>query len=343
MIARSWRILRLSQAKQSMNTRQKLLYVYEERIPEDLRLLVLSYFPQEEFEIAPMTYAYPDAEKKKLLSWADVALFAPGRFLSDEVLESARRIRLMQLWSSGFDKFNVAGAKKHGIPVANNGGANAQSVAEHAVLLMLSVYKGLPDSHRRTVTGKWAGNSHGLDMFTLNKKRVGIIGFGNIGKAVARILKGFGTEVSYFDIKRAGRECEKELSASYQVLPELLKQSDIVTLHLHANDQSKNIISADEFSLMKKGAVLINVSRAALVEQGAFLKALKNGVLHAAGLDVYPEEPTKAGDPILTLPNVVATPHMAGSTRDAYAQALTNALSNFRRIGRGEEPNWLIA
>jgi len=325
-----------------MSKKQKLLYVYEERIPEDLRSLVLSYFPREEFEIASMTYEFPDVEKKKLLSWADVALFAPGRFLSNEVLERARAIKLMQLWSSGFDKFNVVGAKKYGIPVANNGGANAQSVAEHAVLLMLSVYKGLPDSHRRTITGAWAGNSHGLDMFTLHNKRVGIIGFGNIGRAVARILQGFGATVSYFDIKRAEREREEELSVSYQAMPELLKQSDIVTLHLHANDQSRNIISGNEFSLMKKGAVLINVSRAALVDQEAFLEALKDGVLQGAGLDVYPEEPTKPGDPILALPNVVATPHMAGSTRDAYARALTNALQNFRRVGRGEAPNWLI-
>src|SRR3989344_1657309 len=112
-----------------------------------------------------MTYLTPDEEKKQLLSWAEGVMFAPGRHLPEEILEAAKNVKLMQLWSSGYDKFNVAGAKKFGIPVANNGGANAGSVAEHAVLLMLAVAKWLPDPHMRTTTGTWAGNKHGLDMF----------------------------------------------------------------------------------------------------------------------------------------------------------------------------------
>ncbi|MBP9711151.1 MAG: 2-hydroxyacid dehydrogenase [Candidatus Pacebacteria bacterium] len=321
---------------------QKLLYVYEERIPQDLQTLVLSYFPKDEFEVKTITYLTSPEEQARKLGWAEVVFFAPGRFLPDNILESARSVKLMQLWSSGYDKFNVAGAKKFGIPVANNGGSNAQSVAEHAVLLMLAVYKWLPDSHRRTVTGTWAGNNHGLDMFTLRGKKVGVIGFGNIGQGVARILKGFGAQVLYYDIKQAAPEKENELGAAFLTLSELLNQSDIVTLHLHSNDNTKNIISAEAFSQMRKGSVLINASRAALVDQQALFTALTDGTLHGAGLDVYPEEPTKTGDPILTLPNVVATPHMAGSTRDAYIQSLNNALENFRRVEHGEMPHWLL-
>jgi phosphoglycerate dehydrogenase-like enzyme len=321
---------------------QKLLYVYEERIPQDLQQLVRSSFPASEFTLDSMTYLTPVEEQKAKLAWADVVFFAPGRFLPNEVLESGAHIKLMQLWSSGYDKFNLAGAKKIGIPVANNGGANAQSVAEHAVLLMLAVYKWLPDSHHRTVTGAWAGNKHGLDMFTLRDKRVGIIGFGKIGKKVARILKGFDAQVQYYDIKPAPSEEGAELNATATTLEELLHTSDIITLHLHSNDKTHNILSATSFTQVKKGAVLINVSRAALVDQNALLTALTDGTLHGAGLDVYPEEPTKANDPLLTLPNVVATPHMAGSTRDAYAQALKNAVENFKRVERGEMPFWLL-
>src|SRR5690349_10587500 len=101
---------------------QELLYVYEERIPTDLQQLVLSYFPREEFDIKRMTYLTPDADKRDLLAWATLVMFAPGRFLTDEVLEAGKNIKLMQLWSSGHDKFNVAGARRFGIPVANNGG-----------------------------------------------------------------------------------------------------------------------------------------------------------------------------------------------------------------------------
>ena len=317
---------------------QKLLYVYEERIPEELRTLVFSYFPADEFEIDTMTYRTPEAEQKQKLGWADVVLFAPGRFLSEDVLASARSVKLMQLWSSGYDKFNLAGARRLGLPIANNGGANANSVAEHAVLLMLAVYKSLPDSHRRTTTGSWAGNTHGLDMFTLRGKRVGIIGFGNIGQSVARILKGFEAAVTYYDIRPIPPERAAALGASYASFDELITGSDIITLHLHANKETDNIISAEVFSKIKPGAVLINVSRAALVDQEALRRALADGTLRGAGLDVYPEEPTRPGDPLLNLPNVVATPHMAGSTRDAYATALTTARENFRRVARGEMP-----
>ncbi|OGG42991.1 hypothetical protein A2841_00355 [Candidatus Kaiserbacteria bacterium RIFCSPHIGHO2_01_FULL_48_10] len=321
---------------------QKLLYVYEERIPEDLRKLVLLYFPTPEFEVKHMTYLTPDDAKKVLLAWADVVMFAPGRHLPDEVLETGKNIKLMQLWSSGYDKFNIAGAKKFGIPVANNGGANAGSVAEHTVLLMLAVGKWLPDSHKRTTTGTWAGNKHGLDMFMLKGKKVGIIGFGNIGRSVARILKGFQSNVFYYDIKRADESTEVELGATFTPFEEIIKNSDIITLHLHANDSTKNIIGAKEFGMMKKDTTLINVSRASLVDQDAFLKALTDGTLHGAGLDVYPKEPTEANDPILTLPNVVATPHMAGSTMDAYREALSNSVENFRRVARSEKPLWIV-
>ena len=326
-----------------MRMKQKLLYVYEERIPEDLRKLVLSYFPAEEFEVKHMTYLAPDDEKKNLLKWADTVMFAPGRSLPDGILEAGKNIKLMQLWSSGYDKFNVAGAKKFGIPVANNGGANAGSVAEHTVLLMLAVGKWLPNSHMRTTTGTWRGNKHGFDMFMLKGKKVGIIGFGNIGRSVARILKGFQSNVSYYDIVRAPENIEKELNVSFvPYMGQLLEQSNIITLHLHANDSTKNIISAKEFGMMKKDTTLINVSRASLVDQDAFLEALTDGTLHGAGLDVYPKEPTEANNPILTLPNVVATPHMAGSTMDAYREALSNSVENFRRVAKGEKPKWVV-
>ena len=322
--------------------KHRLLYVYEERIPENLRQLVLSLIPKDEFEVDTMTYKLSDEEKINKLKWAEAVLFAPGRFLSDEVLSNAGHIKLMQLWSSGYDKFNTAGAKKYGIPVANNGGANACSVAEHVVLLMLAVYKWLPDSHRRTVTGSWAGNSHGMDMFLLHGKTLGIIGFGNIGRQVARKVSGFEMNVLYYDINRPGEEIEKEYNVTFCPFDELLQRSDIITLHLHYNKETENIIGEREFNLMKKNAVLINVSRAQLIEEKALYKFLKDKRIAGAGLDVYREEPTKPGDPILELPNVVATPHMAGSTYDTYFMAIHNAVENFRRVFRGEKPLWVV-
>lgn len=320
-----------------------LLYVYEERIPEALRTLVLNAIPSDEFEIERMTYETPDADKIQKLEWSEVVLFAPGRFLSDEILSHAKHVKLMQLWSSGYDKFNVAGAKKFGIPVANNGGANAPSVAEHAILLMLALYKWLPEYHARTVEGRWAGNNHGLDMFMLKGKRLGILGFGNIGRQVAKKVSGFEMDVRYFDINRASPDIEKAHGARYVPFDELIAESDIITLHLHANDATKHIIGKKEFDGMKKSAVLINVSRAALVDQDALKEALQSGRLWGAGLDVYPVEPTAPNDPILTHPHVVATPHTAGSTRDVYLEVMDRAVENLRRAARGEQPQYLVS
>lgn len=320
----------------------KLLYVYEERIPEKLKELVLSYIPKDEFEIDFMTYKTSEEEQKKKLQNAELVLFAPGRFLSDEILEYGKNIKLMQLWSSGYDKFNIEGSKKYGIRVSNNGGANASAVAEHAVLLMLAVYKKLPDSHERTVAGNWKGNSHGLDMFKIEGKTVGILGFGNIGRCVAKKLYGFEPKIIYHDIKRADPNIEKELNAEFVSMEELLSRSDILSLHLHSTDQTKNIIGNKEFDLMKKGAILVNVSRAQLVDQEALVENLKSGKLLGAGVDVYIQEPTSGDEELLKLPNVVATPHMAGSTRDTYEFVMERIIDNFRRVVAGEKPMWVV-
>ncbi len=320
----------------------KLLYVFEERIPENLKSLVLSYLNNGQYTIDTMTYLTSDEDKKKKFEWAELVLFAPGRFISDDILSHAKGVKLMQLWSSGFDKFNIVDTKKYSIPVSNNGGANACSVAEHAILLMLSVYKWLPESHRRTIKGEWAGNSHGMDMFLMNNKTLGIIGFGNIGKQVARKVRGFDMNVIYYDVVRASPEIENEYGVKFASFDDLLKQSDIVSLHLHNNKDTKDIINERELSMMNKNAILINVSRAELVNYDALYKALSTNVIHGAGMDVYLKEPTVANDKLLSLPNIVATPHIGGSTYDTYIMVMERVMKNFERVVNGEKPLWIV-
>ena len=118
----------------------KLLYVYEERIPENLQQIVMDNIPEDEFLVKRMTYTISDEEKCENMRWADSVFFAPGRYLPEVVFRSAAHIKLMQLLSSGYDKFNIRDASKYSIPVANNGGANAISVAEHTIMLILAIY-----------------------------------------------------------------------------------------------------------------------------------------------------------------------------------------------------------
>ena len=178
----------------------KILNVYEKRLPKALRKLILSYFNKKEFILKSMNYQENLNRQKSLFKWADIVFMTPGRFLKDEVIASGKNIKLIQIWSSGFEKMNLKAIKKYNIPLSNNGSLNSVSVAEHTVLLILSVLRKLPENHLRTVNGNWKGNSHGIDMYNLCNKKVGIVGFGNIGKKVGKICHGFGSKIYYYDI-----------------------------------------------------------------------------------------------------------------------------------------------
>ena len=320
----------------------KLLYVYEERIPKDLRELVYSKINENKFDYMEMTYSEPEDIKIEKLKECELVLFAPGRHLNDEILSHCSHIKLMQLWSSGYDKFNIIGSKKYNIPVANNGGSNAISVAEHTMLLIMSVSKILPSSHVRTVTGNWAGNSHGMDMRLLYKKTLGLVGLGNIGKEVATRAKSFGMNVIYSEIKGPQRDFDNKIGSKYVTFEEVIESSDFLSLHLHHNSSTDKIIGKSEFKRAKNNLILINVSRAGLVDQDAFKQALYDKQIWGAGLDVYPCEPTLPNDPILNHPRVVATPHIAGSTYDTYLNALNRCMDNLVSVRDGNLPQFIV-
>lgn len=267
-------------------------------------------------------------------------LFAPGRFLPDEIFANNSHLELLQVWSSGFDKFNVNGAKKYGHRIANNGGANSIAVAEHTIMLMLAVYKRLPEMHQRVVNGDWAGNSHGMNMFLLHKKTLGLIGLGAIGAKVAKLARAFEMRVVYHDVTQK-RDLESQLELEFVELDDLLRMSDIVSLHLHLSPDTHHLVSKSRISILKPGAVVINVSRGKLIDNSALLEALKSGSVGGAGFDVYDEEPTVPGNELTNHPNVVCTPHSA-NTLDTHKMALTASISNIRRVLAGSTPLWLI-
>lgn len=320
----------------------RILYFLEDRIPEPLRQLVVSYLESAGYEFQHCFYSETPEVIRKRLDWSEAVLFAPGRHLPAEVMAAASHVSLMQLWSSGYDKFNLAGARLHGIPVANNGGANAISVAEHTILLMLAAARRLPQSHIRATQGMWSGNSHGMDMVMVYGKTLSIIGLGNIGKEVARRARAFGMRVLYNDIKRIDATEERELGVEFGTFDELLMQADFLTLHLHLNTTTTNLIDDRALALLKHGCVLVNVSRSQLVDLSALTPMLREGKVLAAGFDVYESEPTSGYEAYLSFPNVVATPHTAGSTLDTYHMAMKNCIQNLDRALAGEAPLWIV-
>jgi lactate dehydrogenase-like 2-hydroxyacid dehydrogenase len=319
----------------------KVLNYFEERIPINLRKLTINKFKNKKIQFK--TIKYTDSLKKQisLIKWADVLFLTPGRFIQDIVLKNGQHLKLIQIWSSGYDKLNLKSIFSEKIPLANNGSVNSTSVAEHTVLLILSLFRKLLHFNRITKEGNWSGNSHGLDCFNLNKKKIGIIGFGKIGKKVANICSSFGAKIYYYDIQKL-KKTKKKDQPKYLSLNKLISSCDIISLHLHHDQNTNKILNKERLKKMKKNSILINVSRAGLVDNKYLHSMLTKNKILGAGLDVYDKEPTKKGDLFLNLDNTVLTPHTAGSTIDTYEEVLENCYKNIINVLNNRKINWLI-
>lgn len=270
------------------------------------------------------------------------SFFLHQKFLKKEIIQCAKKAKIFQLWSSGYEKFNTKNSHSFGIPVCNNGSENAIAVAEHAVLLILALNRKLIHFHKRTVLGNWKNNSHGFDLFELRNKKIGIFGLGKIGKEVAKILNGFGCQVFYFDTKKLNKNDEKKLLVTYKKKNDLLKIADIVSLHLHLNKKTKNYINQRNIKLLKKDSLIINVSRAKLIDRICLIKALKNNKIRGLGIDAHYNEPTTKNDNLLNLENVLSTPHTAGSTIDTYKRVVKKCLDNIENAMNGKAIEFII-
>jgi phosphoglycerate dehydrogenase-like enzyme len=297
-------------------------------------------------EMAPAEFelvlAHDGPELAAALGSAEYMVCYPNVTMRDPFYRAAPRLRLVQLLSAGYDNVDLAAARRARVPIANNGGANAISVAEHALMLMLAVSRRLIWTHRNVAAGHWRGNGPAPRMYELFDKKLGIIGLGTIGKKVARLARAFGMRVEYYDIARLSEDAEDLLGVRFRLLRELLKSSDVVSLHVPLNDSTRGMIGADELAAMKPEAILINTSRGAVVDEAALHHALSGNKLFGAGLDVFDEEPPPPDNPLLKLDNVVLSAHFAGPTWDNHVARFRNAFDNVGRVHRGEAPFWVV-
>jgi phosphoglycerate dehydrogenase-like enzyme len=268
--------------------------------------------------------------------------FARGD-MGPDFYKTLPKLKLIQLISAGYDRLDVAAAKAAGVPVANNGGANSTAVAEHTWLLILGVLKRLAWQHANVVAGKWRiGDLAENRLYEVEGKTLGIVGLGTIGKKVARRAHGFDMPVIYYDVVRLTEDQENALGVRFVLLDELLREADVVSLHVPLNAATKNLMSTRQFNLMKPSAVLINTCRGPVVDEAALNQALVSGEIAGAGLDVMVEEPGKPGHPLYTAPNITITPHMAGPTWENWPKAFRNAFDNIQRVARGDRAMWII-
>ncbi len=254
------------------------------------------------------------------------------RPISGADLQMAPKLRLVHKMGAGVNTIDVDTATRLGIAVANMPGANAPSVAEGTVLLALAALRRLLELDRATREGKgWPSDpTLGETVRDIGGCTVGLIGYGNIAKSVERIVSTMGARVLHTSTRDDGHP-------GWRSLPDLLAASDIVSLHLPLTDKTAGMLDRAALAQMKPDAVLVNTSRGGVIDEEALVEALRTGGLAAAGLDVFAVEPLTANNPLLSLDNVVLTPHVTWYTVDTMRRYLAEAVDNCRRLRDGRD------
>ena len=253
--------------------------------------------------------------------------------MTADFIEAASRLRLIQKIGVGVNTIDVGVATARGIAVCNMPGTNSRAVAEMALALMLGCLRRLAWFHDRTRTGRgWdvpAAVPEGC--LELGGRTVGLVGYGGIPRILAPILVALGARVLY-----TATSPKEDAMGEWRALPQLLSESDIVSLHVPLTDDTAGMLDRRALMLMKPGAILINTGRGEVVDQPSLVEVLRSGHLAAAGLDVFAREPVAPEDPILGLDNVVLAPHVAWQTRETLERSLAVATENCRRLREGE-------
>ncbi len=253
---------------------------------------------------------------------------AHARF-TDQVFAACKNLTLVSIWGTGTDNVDLEAAGRRGVTVTNTPGVNAFAVAEHTLALMLATARRIPRLDREMRGGAWP-----REMLTqLLGKTLAVFGTGTIGARVAELARAFGMDVRTWSA-RGGTGAQKD---------ELLRAADVVSLHLRLAPATRGFLGRRELALLKKTAILVNTGRGALVEREALLDALAQGKIAGAGLDVFHDEPVKAGDPILGLANAVLTPHNAGQTPEVIRDGLLRAVENVENFLKGRPTDVVVA
>jgi phosphoglycerate dehydrogenase-like enzyme len=263
--------------------------------------------------------------------------------MDDAFYKSAPNLKLVQLLSAGYDRCDIEAARRAGVPICNNGGANSTAVSEHALLLMLAVCRRVVWQHTNVAAGRWRGNNvDDVKLYELKGRTLGIIGLGTIGKKTARLAQAFGMTVQYYDILRLTEDRADALGVKFALFDEVLRTSDIVSLHVPLIKETRHMIGAAQLRMMKPTAYLINTCRGPVVDEPALVEALQSGTIAGAGLDVFDQEPPPPNNPLFALQNVVLTAHFAGPTWENQYTRFRNGFDNCQRVIRGEKPLWII-
>ncbi len=305
---------------------------------EELRDFDISYWP----EYAPPT-------KEQIISCAkdcEVLVTLLSDRIDKEVIDALTNLKLISQYAVGYDNIDVDYATQKGIYVTNTPGVLTDATADMAWALLMAAARRIVEADSYVRSGSWyksktAWHPEMLRGYSVWGKIIGIIGFGRIGQAVARRAKGFGMKILYWS-KTKKPDAEAEIGAEYVPLDRLLQESDFISLHVPLTPETENLIDKEAFKKMKSNAILINTARGKVVDLDALYDALKNKLIAAAGLDVFPVEPMPADHPIFSLKNVVFAPHIGSATYETRDNMAVVVAENIKAFYEGKTPPCLV-
>lgn len=302
----------------------------------------------EEWDYKYINYPCSDEELVEQCKDADIIHCGPVDYFRKEVIEQLDNVKLIQSLGVGFDKIDLEATKEKGIFVCNNRAVNAQAVAELAVAHMLASLRRMPEADAKIKAKGAEGFKESYNEFTakgqneMGSRVVGLVGLGAIGKAAVNLLKPFGPKVLYYDVFRADEAYEKENDIEFVSYEEILERCDIISYHVPVLDSTRDMVRKETIEKMKQGAIVVNVARGEIVHNQDLADALNEGRIFAA-LDVIAPEPPAADHPLFNLNEVgkahlFITPHIAGTTDDAFARMSQWSYDNMERVIKGERP-----
>lgn len=266
-----------------------------------------------EFQVDVRTDLKPDALKVAVKDYQALIVRSATKVTRD-IIEAAANLKVIGRAGVGLDNVDLEAATQKGIIVMNTPAGNTISTAEHTFSMILALSRNIPQANASTKKGEWKRSKFmGVELYN---KVLGVVGFGRIGSEVAKRASSFGMKILAFD-PYLSREVAESMGVEIVELKELLKNSDYITVHTPLTDDTKHMISKEEFAIMKKGARLINCARGGIIDEAALVEAIKGGIVAGAAMDVFESEPLSADSELLKLDNVITTPHLGASTEEA--------------------------
>ena len=307
----------------------------------NILIILPPFFPTSEVN-ATLSQILPEAEITTSTDFemnASEVLVATTFTKVDEALISKMpNLKFVQIASTGYDNVDTDSLRKRNIKLANIPTANKESVAEHVITMALAQLKNLLYFHNEIVNGNWPFLTNSSELMG---KTFGIIGMGAIGKRLAERLLYFGTNTIYYDPARITDEEEENLGVSYAPMDELLRKSDIISLHVPLTKETDRFMGEKEFGLMKDGSIFINTARGEVVNEAALINAIKSKGIRAC-IDVYANEPPDPTGELFKVPNVLFSPHVAGVTVESQQRFITDTISNVLKYVQGLDPSYQV-